>query len=111
MQPTRETQEAMEQPGCLHANMDLYNWAYKLIPAVSSDLLLDCFDLAWRIRQLDMRASPYDLRPWGYEPVRIRGAGRPRRVCPQPARILRGGAAAAREDAQRPGQGRGPEPA
>lgn len=71
LQPTRETQEAMEQPGCLHANMDLYKWAYKLIPAVSSDLLLDCFDLAWRIRQLDMRASPYDLRPWGYEPVRI----------------------------------------
>lgn len=71
LQPTREAQVQMEQPGCLHANMDLYKWAYKLIPAVSSDLLLDCFDLAWRIRELDMRASPYDLREWGYEPVRI----------------------------------------
>lgn len=71
VQPTREEQPAMEQPGCLHANMDLYKWAYKLLPAVSSDLLLECFDLAWRIRQLDMRASPYDLRAWGYEPVRI----------------------------------------
>lgn len=71
LQPSRETQVQMEQPGCLHANMDLYKWAYKLIPAVSSDLLLDCFDLAWRIRELDMRASPYDLREWDYEPVRI----------------------------------------
>lgn len=70
-QPQRENQVEMEQPGCLHANMDLYKWAYKLIPAVSSDLLLDCFDLAWRIRDLDMRASPYDLQDWGYEPVRI----------------------------------------
>lgn len=50
---------------------DLYKWAYKLLPAVSSELLLDCFDLAWRIRELDMRASPYDLQEWGYEPVRI----------------------------------------
>lgn len=71
LQPSRETQVQLEQPGCLHANMDLYKWAYKLIPAVSSDLLLECFDLAWRIRELDMRASPYDLREWGYEPVRI----------------------------------------
>lgn len=69
--PTRESQVQTEQPGCLHANMDLYKWAYKLIPAVGSDLLLDCFDLAWRIRELDMRASPYDLADWGYEPVRI----------------------------------------
>lgn len=71
LQPTRETQVDLEQPGCLHANMDLYKWAYKLIPAVSSDLLMDCFDLAWRIRELDMRASPYDLQDWGYAPVRI----------------------------------------
>ncbi|HIX00004.1 MAG TPA: 3-methyladenine DNA glycosylase [Candidatus Nesterenkonia stercoripullorum] len=69
--PTRQKQVQMEQPGCLHANMDLYKWAYKLLPAVSSELLLDCFDLAWRIRELDMRASPYDLQEWGYEPVRI----------------------------------------
>lgn len=71
LKPTRETQTDLEQPGCLHANMDLYKWAYKLVPAVGSDLLLDCFDLAWRIRELDMRASPYDLTSWGYEPVRI----------------------------------------
>ncbi|WP_255316448.1 3-methyladenine DNA glycosylase [Nesterenkonia sp. Act20] len=71
LEPTRESQTRMEQPGCLHANMDLYKWAYKLVPAVSSDLLLECFDLAARIRELDMRASPYDLSDWGYEPVPI----------------------------------------
>ena len=32
LQPTRETQRNLEQPGCLHANMDLYKWAYKLDP-------------------------------------------------------------------------------
>ncbi|WP_300344549.1 3-methyladenine DNA glycosylase [Nesterenkonia sp.] len=71
LQPTRETQVDLEQPGCLHANMDLYKWAGKLMPALPSDLLLRCFDLARSIRELDMRASPYDLREWGYEPVRI----------------------------------------
>lgn len=71
LQPSRETQPAMEQPGCLHAGMDLYKWAYKLSPAVPSDLVMDCFDLAREIRELDMRASPYDLSELGYEPVPI----------------------------------------
>jgi len=69
--PTRDSQLAMEQPGCLHATMDLYKWAYKLSPAIPSDLTADCFDLARRVRVLDMRAAPYDLRPLGYEPVKI----------------------------------------
>ena len=69
--PSRDSQVAMEQPGCLHANMDLYKWAYKLSPAIPSDLTLDCFDLAREIRELDMRAAPYDLRDLGYEPVPI----------------------------------------
>jgi hypothetical protein len=61
----------MEQPGCLHANMDLYKWAYKLSPAIPSELTADCFDFAREVRELDMRAAPYDLRPLGYEPVEI----------------------------------------
>jgi hypothetical protein len=69
--PQRDSQVAMEQPGCLHANMDLYKWAYKLSPAISSDLTADCFNLARDVRELDMRAAPYDLRPLGYEPVEI----------------------------------------
>ncbi len=71
LQPTRQSQRRMEQPGCLHATMDLYKWAYKLVPAIPSELLLDCFELAWDVRETDMRAAPYDLSGWGYEPVRI----------------------------------------
>ena len=54
--------------------MDLYKWAHKLVPAVSSDIVMDCFELARDIRALDMRAAPYDLRELGYEPVRIETA-------------------------------------
>ena len=61
----------MEQPGCLHAGMDVYKWAFKLAPAVPSDLTADAFDLAREIRVLDMEASPYDLRELGHDPVRI----------------------------------------
>jgi hypothetical protein len=70
-QPTREATLALEQPGCLHANMDLYKWAFKLAPFSSSDLVADCFELASRIRTLDMRASPYDLTALGYPPLRV----------------------------------------
>ena len=69
--PTRETQAALEQPGCLHAGMDLYKWATKLGPLIGGTLLLDTFELARDIRWLDMRASPYDVSAWGAEAVPI----------------------------------------
>ena len=53
IEPTRETQPDLEQPGCLHAGMDVY---------------------AVRIRELDMRASPYDMEPFGLAPVRVETA-------------------------------------
>jgi hypothetical protein len=71
LQPTRETSPSLEQPACLHANMDLYKWAFKLAPWCSSELIADTFALARDIRELDMRASPYDLSSHGYTPVRI----------------------------------------
>ena len=71
LQPQRETQVQLEQPGCLHATMDIYKWAYKLSPLTPSDLVLDCFRLASDVRVLDMRASPYDFSALGYRPVRI----------------------------------------
>lgn len=74
LQPDLGSRVLFEQPGCLHANMDLYKWAAKSMPWVGSDLLLDCFELAVELRVLDMRASPYDLRDWGHEPVRIETA-------------------------------------
>jgi hypothetical protein len=69
--PTRDSQPDLEQPGCLHAGMDLYRHSYKLSPLVPSDLVGDCFELASEIRMLDMRASPYDLADLGYPPVRV----------------------------------------
>jgi hypothetical protein len=73
-QPTRADQVALEQPGCLHASMDLHKWALKLGPAVPGDLALDCFDLARDVRRLDMQASPYDLAALGEAPVAIETA-------------------------------------
>ncbi|MET3806191.1 hypothetical protein ABIB25_003201 [Nakamurella sp. UYEF19] len=69
--PDLWSRDRMEQPGCLHASMDLYKWAYRLVPIVSSELLLDCFLLAREIREIDMRASPYDLTELGYPPIPI----------------------------------------
>lgn len=73
-QPERNTVQEMEQPGCLHTNMDLYKWSYKFYPWVGSDLIFACFELAADIRTLDMQASPYDLRAHGLEPVCIETA-------------------------------------
>ena len=70
-QPTRESMREWEQPGCLHGGMDLYKWAMKLTPIVPSEVVLDAFDLARDIRTLDMEASPYDVRDWGYGVVAI----------------------------------------
>jgi hypothetical protein len=68
---TRESQVANEQPGCVHANMDLYKWAYKLGPLVESGLVADCLELAADARELDMRASPYDLTGYGFAPFAV----------------------------------------
>lgn len=61
LRPTRETQPALEQSACLHAGMDVYKWAAKLGPIVPGEILLDAFVLARDIREVDMRASPYDV--------------------------------------------------
>ncbi len=74
LQPSRSGMIDNEQPGCLHAGMDLYKWAMKIGPVAPSALVLDCFDLALDIRTLDMEASPYDLRGWGYGVVAVETA-------------------------------------
>jgi hypothetical protein len=71
LQPGRDDRAEYEQPGCLHAAMDLYKHSFRLSPLVASELVADCFALAWDVRELDMRASPYDFTDLGYEPVRI----------------------------------------
>lgn len=79
LSPAVDDRADFEQPGCLHAGMDLYKHAFRLSPVVPSDLVADCFELAREIRVLDMRAAPYDLsglevdgRP--FTPVRIETA-------------------------------------
>ncbi len=77
LQPGREDRPAFEQPACLHAGMDLYKHAFRLTPLIASELVADCFELAWDIRVLDMRASPYDfsgLAGWDHTPVRVETA-------------------------------------
>jgi hypothetical protein len=69
--PTRAAQPDLDQPGCLHATMDLYKWTAKYVELVGSDLVADCFALAREARRLDMEAAPYDLEALGYEPIRI----------------------------------------
>ena len=77
VQPARDTVPAQEQRGCLHANMDLYKWAFKLAPFTPGELLADCFELARDLREVDMQASPYDLRALGFAPIAIEtSAGR-----------------------------------
>ncbi|HXA14662.1 MAG TPA: hypothetical protein VNW23_06000, partial [Opitutaceae bacterium] len=71
VQPSRASAPEHEQCGCLHANMDLYKWAFKLAPFAPSGLIADCFALARDIREVDMRASPYDFSALGFAPVKI----------------------------------------
>jgi hypothetical protein len=86
LQLSRPGQVATEQPGCLHAGMDLYRFAAKLLPLVDSCLLMDAFELAYSARELDMRASPYDLRAFGYDPIPVEtSAGRAEYVRQQAA--------------------------
>jgi hypothetical protein len=74
LQPERALTVELEQRGCLHANMDLYKWAYKLVPLCPSALIADCFEFAREIREVDMRASPYDFNALGFAPIRIETA-------------------------------------
>lgn len=68
---SREKFHETEQPGCIHSNMDLYKWAFKMYPWIPSSLILKAFELAVEARHIDMQASPYDLKEQGLEPIKI----------------------------------------
>ncbi len=74
LSPNADSRAEMEQPGCIHANMDLYKWAAKFHPWIASGILADAFEIAIEARVLDMRAAPYDLSSYGFEPIRIETA-------------------------------------
>ena len=69
--PTLDTRVENEQPGCVHVTMDLFKWAMKAQPWVSSELAADAFELAHVARTVDMRASPYDFSAIGLKPITI----------------------------------------
>jgi len=71
LSPDTTSREEYEQGGCIHANMDLYKWAYKCMPWVGSELVWKCFLLAVDLRELDMKAAPYDLTSFGYEAILV----------------------------------------
>ncbi len=93
--PTRTDQPDVEQPGCLHANMDLFKYAMWFQPYVPGDLVLDCFELSAYAREIDMRASPYNVSDFGYPAIAIetptgrREYAREQRVIAERARPLR----------------------
>jgi hypothetical protein len=67
--PTRQNQPELDQAGCLHVNMDLYKYAMWFSPFIGSERVADAFAIARAARDLDMRAAPYDLTEYGYEPI------------------------------------------
>jgi hypothetical protein len=67
----RENFQDSEQPGCVHTNMDLYKWAFKLYPWISSDIIREAFFNALETRKVDMQASPYDATEFGLKPIKI----------------------------------------
>lgn len=85
--PTRENQPRIEQGGCIHANMDLFKYSMWFQPYVPGDLVLDCFALAVRAREIDMRASPYDLTELGYEPIAVESPEGRRRYVDEQRRL------------------------
>jgi hypothetical protein len=68
---TRGASTDHDQPGCIHSNMDLYRFAYKIAPFCPSDVVEDAFGLARAAREVDMRASPYDLGGYGFLAIKI----------------------------------------
>ena len=71
LQLARINQNDVEQPGCLHANMDLYKHAQKFAPIVGSVIVRSAFALAKEIRTVDMQTAPYDLADLGVIPIPV----------------------------------------
>lgn len=87
---TRDTQEGSEQPGCLHAGMDVYSWVAMMEAGAPGELLLDALRAAFEAREVDMRSSPYDLSRWGLDPIPVEtAAGRAEFVAFQRRWIVR----------------------
>jgi hypothetical protein len=71
LQLTPVDRNEVEQPGCLHANMDLYKYAQRFAPIVGSEIVRSTFALAKDIRTVDMQTAPYDLANLGVIPIPV----------------------------------------
>ena len=70
----RTDQLRLEQPGCVHAHMDLLKMTLRLQPFVDPSLLRSVLDVALESRKLDVAASPYDATAYGVGVVPIETA-------------------------------------
>jgi hypothetical protein len=67
----RMDQLRLEQPACVHANMDLLKMALRLQPFIDCQLLVRVLDVALQARRLDVAASPYDASAYGVGVVAV----------------------------------------
>ena len=67
----REQQLSLEQPGCVHAHMDLLKMALRLTPWIAAELVGDALEIALAARSLDVAASPYDASAFGLQPIPV----------------------------------------
>jgi hypothetical protein len=68
----REQQVQLEQKACVHAHMDLLKIAMRLTPYIDADLVGDCLEIALKARELDVKASPYELSTdYGLEAIPV----------------------------------------
>lgn len=58
VQLVRTGQRENDQPGCVHANMDLFKWALRLWPLLPSERMADALELAVSCRMLVRHVSP-----------------------------------------------------
>mmetsp|Transcript_11025 Transcript_11025/g.15899 ORF Transcript_11025/g.15899 Transcript_11025/m.15899 type:complete len:407 (-) Transcript_11025:1097-2317(-) len=68
---SRRDQTTLEQPGCVHANMDLLKYAMRVTPWIDGDLVGDALDIALQARKLDIASSPYDVSMYGLDPIPV----------------------------------------
>lgn len=71
----RNDQLVLEQPGCVHAHMDLLKIALRIKPYCDPSLLVDVLRVALASRTLDVGASPYDCTAYSGDnegtPIRV----------------------------------------
>lgn len=67
----RTDQLRLEQPACVHAQMDLLKMALRLQPFVGAELVQSILEVALKARRLDVEASPYDASAYGVDVVPV----------------------------------------